>query len=153
MSSNSKILFQVYVRRVREKWDAWRTKSSSAWLPGNKSKFINFEFFKSIQNNPKFKVPKNNYFQLWFLEGIHNYIVRSEKYYVSWYSASKSVLGQACSRILRKVYGVGERPLVQLLLQSACTSLCRHIYDWNIVECDVKQLIHSITSSTTWYDP
>ena len=27
----------------------------------------------------------------------------------------------------------------QLLLQSACTSMCRHIYDWNIVNCDVKQ--------------
>ena len=27
---------------------------------------------------------------------------------------------------------------LQLLLQSACTSMCRHICDWNIVECDVK---------------
>ena len=27
----------------------------------------------------------------------------------------------------------------QLLLQSACTSMCGHIYDWNIVKCDVKQ--------------
>ena len=23
--------------------------------------------------------------------------------------------------------------------------MCRHIYDWNIVNCDVKQLIHSLT--------
>ena len=23
--------------------------------------------------------------------------------------------------------------------------MCRHIYDWNIVDCDVKQLIHSLT--------
>ena len=30
----------------------------------------------------------------------------------------------------------------QLLFQSACTSMCRHIYDWNIVNCDVKQPIH-----------
>ena len=39
------------------------------------------------------------------------------------------------------------RPQVQLLLQSACTSMCRHIYDLNIVKCDVKQpnsLTHSI---------
>ena len=27
----------------------------------------------------------------------------------------------------------------KLLLQSACTSMCRHIYDWNIFNCDVKQ--------------
>ena len=27
------------------------------------------------------------------------------------------------------------------ILQSACTSMCRHIYDWNIVNCDVKQPI------------
>ena len=36
---------------------------------------------------------------------------------------------------------LGARPKVQLLLQSACTSLCRHIYNWNIVACDVKQPI------------
>ena len=35
----------------------------------------------------------------------------------------------------------------QLLLQSACTSMCRHIYDWNIVNCDVKQQIHLTSSS------
>ena len=35
------------------------------------------------------------------------------------------------------------RPYVQLLLlQSAFTSMCRHMYDWNIVNCDVKQPIH-----------
>ena len=28
------------------------------------------------------------------------------------------------------------------LLQSACTSMCRHVYDWNIVDCDVKQQIY-----------
>ena len=37
---------------------------------------------------------------------------------------------------------LGARPQVQLLLQSACTSMCRHIYNWNIVDCDVKQPIH-----------
>ena len=35
---------------------------------------------------------------------------------------------------------LGARPLV-LLLQYACTSMCCHIYDWNIVNCDVKQPI------------
>ena len=34
--------------------------------------------------------------------------------------------------------GLGARPWVQLLLQSACTSMCRHMYDWNIVNCDVR---------------
>ena len=28
---------------------------------------------------------------------------------------------------------------LNFLFQSACTSMCRHIYDWNIVACDVKQ--------------
>ena len=37
----------------------------------------------------------------------------------------------------------GARPWVQLL-QSAWTSMCRHIYDWNIVDCDVKQPNHII---------
>ena len=32
-----------------------------------------------------------------------------------------------------------DRTEVQLLLQSACTSMCRHIYDWNIVACDFKK--------------
>ena len=35
----------------------------------------------------------------------------------------------------------GARPQDKLLLQSACTSMGRHIYDWNIVNCDVKQTI------------
>ena len=35
---------------------------------------------------------------------------------------------------------LGARPSVQLL-QSACTFMCRHIYDWNIVDCDVVQII------------
>ena len=30
------------------------------------------------------------------------------------------------------------------------TIMCRHIYDWNIVECDVKQPIH--LTSLTWTD-
>ena len=34
----------------------------------------------------------------------------------------------------------GARSYVQFLLQSACTSMCRHIYDWNIVDCDVKPI-------------
>ena len=45
---------------------------------------------------------------------------------------------------------VGARPQVQLLLQSACTSMCRHIYNWNIVPCDVKQ---PISLSLSWYLP
>ena len=36
---------------------------------------------------------------------------------------------------------LGARPLVKLLLQSARTSVCRHIHNWNIVACDVKQPI------------
>ena len=50
---------------------------------------------------------------------------------------------------------LGARPLVQLLLQSACTSMCRHIYDWNIVNCDVKQLIQLnsiVHTSRHWKD-
>ena len=35
---------------------------------------------------------------------------------------------------------LGARPQVQLLLQSACTYVCCHIYDWNIVNCDVKNM-------------
>ena len=48
-----------------------------------------------------------------------------------------SVLGQAT---LLNVYYVGS-PTVGPL-QPACISMCRHIYDWNIVYCDVKQPIH-----------
>ena len=29
-------------------------------------------------------------------------------------------------------------PEVTLLLQSACTSMYRHIYNWNIVACDIN---------------
>ena len=44
---------------------------------------------------------------------------------------------------------LGAWPYVQLLLQSACTStsMCRHLCDWNIVNLDIKQLIHSLTHS------
>ena len=38
------------------------------------------------------------------------------------------------------------------LLQSACTSMYRHIYNWNIVACDVKQLI-SLTHYLTHLRP
>ena len=31
--------------------------------------------------------------------------------------------------------------MFNFLIQSACTSMCRHIYNWNIVACDVKQQI------------
>ena len=31
--------------------------------------------------------------------------------------------------------------------QSAWKSLCRHIYDWNIVNCDIKQLIQLIQTN------
>ena len=30
---------------------------------------------------------------------------------------------------------------ILLLLQSACISMCRHLYNWNIVACDLKQPI------------
>ena len=40
----------------------------------------------------------------------------------------------------RNVYDVGAQPQSQLL-QSACTLMCRHMYNWNIVDCDVKQQI------------
>ena len=36
------------------------------------------------------------------------------------------------------VYGVGS-PTVDPTSYSACTYFCRHIYDWNIVNYDVKQ--------------
>ena len=36
---------------------------------------------------------------------------------------------------------LGARPYVQLLLQSACTSMYRHKYNLKIVACDVKQPI------------
>ena len=39
-----------------------------------------------------------------------------------------SVLGRAHQRTLQNVNGVGTRPLVLLILQSACTSMCLHIY-------------------------
>ena len=45
---------------------------------------------------------------------------------------------------------LGARPWVQLLLQSACTSMCRHIYDWNIVNCDVKQQIQLNSIQLKW---
>ena len=32
-------------------------------------------------------------------------------------------------------------------VSSACTSMCRHIYDWNIVNCDVKQPIQLNSNS------
>ena len=39
-------------------------------------------------------------------------------------------------------------PTSNFFIQSACTSMCRRMYNWNIVECDlsVKQPIHSTTS-------
>ena len=37
-----------------------------------------------------------------------------------------------------------------LLLQSACTSIYRHIYDWNIVDCDVKQSPIQLTCRNLW---
>ena len=38
--------------------------------------------------------------------------------------------------------GLEARPWVQILLQSACTSMCYHIYNYNIIDCDVKQHIY-----------
>ena len=48
---------------------------------------------------------------------------------------------------------LGARPKVQLLLQSACTSMCRHIYDWNIVDCDVKQPLHLTSPLNCFWFP
>ena len=49
----------------------------------------------------------------------------------------------------KNVYNVGARPQVQLLLQSTGTSICRHIYNWNIVYCDVKQRIFLMSLTIT----
>ena len=38
----------------------------------------------------------------------------------------------------------GARPKVQLLPQSTCTYMCCHMYDWNIVDCNVKQPIQKL---------
>ena len=46
---------------------------------------------------------------------------------------------------------LGARPYVLLLLQSTCTSMCRHMYDWNIVNCDVKQQIYLTLPYVYWY--
>ena len=35
---------------------------------------------------------------------------------------------------------------VKLLLQSTCTSMCCHIYNWNIPDCDIQQTIHLASS-------
>ena len=43
---------------------------------------------------------------------------------------------------------LGTRLYVQLLLRSACTSMYRHVYDWNIVECDVKHQFNSTQQLT-----
>ena len=34
--------------------------------------------------------------------------------------------------------------------RSACTLMCRHIYDWNIVEYDIKQQIHIHGYELSW---
>ena len=39
------------------------------------------------------------------------------------------------------IYDIAPGSILILLLRSACTSMCRHMYDWNIVNCDVKQTI------------
>ena len=41
------------------------------------------------------------------------------------------------------MYGVGSRPYVQLI-QWTCSSMCRHMYNWNIVDWDV------ISKKWTW---
>ena len=53
---------------------------------------------------------------------------------------------------------MGVRPQVQLSLQSACTSACRHIYtcNWNIFDCGVKQPItphHNLIIKTICNEP
>ena len=58
------------------------------------------------------------------------------------------VLGRSRVRTIRNVYGAGS-PTVSptSFFWSACISMYRHIYDWNIVDCDVKQPIHLTSPS------
>ena len=51
---------------------------------------------------------------------------------------------------IRDVYDAGAGLWVQLLFQSACTSLVCHIYGWNIVDCDVEQETNKETA-ITWH--
>ena len=44
---------------------------------------------------------------------------------------------------------LGAWPLAKLLLQSAYTSMCRHIYNWSIVECGVKAKVSVILPMET----
>ena len=56
----------------------------------------------------------------------------------------------------RNVYtALGARPYVQLFLQSACSDMFRHRYNWNIVAFDFKHLIslthsHSFEETVYW---
>ena len=45
---------------------------------------------------------------------------------------------------------LGAQLLVKLLLQSTCTSMCRHIYNWSIVACDVKQPVSLTSTALLW---
>ena len=39
-------------------------------------------------------------------------------------------------------FGLKTFSAIIAILQSSCTSMCRDIYNWNIVDCDVKQPTH-----------
>ena len=48
---------------------------------------------------------------------------------------------------LRNVYGVGSLTVGSTSSPVACTPMRRHVYNWNIVGCDVKNLIYSTYST------
>ena len=51
--------------------------------------------------------------------------------------------GQMRPRSLtNEVKCMGAWSYVNFLLQAACTCMCRHIYNWNTVDCDVKPTRH-----------
>ena len=49
---------------------------------------------------------------------------------------------------------LGARPYVNVLLQSACTSMRRHKYNWNILECDfIRYQFNNSLCSLSWEPP
>ena len=62
-------------------------------------------------------------------------------------NVKREALCQCLDRNLKETYEMSmvwvPNRMSNFFLQFACTSMCRHIHNWNISECDVKQLIHS----------
>ena len=48
------------------------------------------------------------------------------------------VLGMTHKRLHEMSMALGARTQVNILLQAACTYMCRHIYYWSVVDCDVE---------------